>query len=134
MENILRHAHSGLRWLVLAILLYAIVNAFMKKKKGGYTNQDKLVSILSISFTHTQVVLGLILYFITGAYKGFSEMSNATLRLHALEHPLTMIIGAVLITVGHIKAKKATEDTKKFGATALFFSIGLLLILARIPW
>ena len=134
MENILRHAHSGLRWLVLAILLYAIVNAIIKRKKGTYTAQDKLLSILSISFTHLQIVLGFVMYFMTSAYKGFGEMGEAAPRFKALEHPLMMILGAVFITIGHVKAKKATDDVKKYTHTAVFFGIGLVLILARIPW
>ena len=32
MESILKHAHSGMRWFALGLLIYAIVNAIMKKK------------------------------------------------------------------------------------------------------
>lgn len=130
----LKHAHSGLRWVALILLVYAVVNAIIKKKNGTYTDKDKLVSILTLSFVHVQVVIGFVLYFLQGRYKGFSEMSESVTRLYALEHPLTMLIAAVLITIGHSKSKKATEDGKKFKLTYLFFGIGLLLILSRIPW
>jgi hypothetical protein len=130
----LKHTHSGLRWMVLAILLYAIVNALVNLKKGDFSAKDKLVNILTLSFVHLQVVIGLILYFTEGRFKGFSNMSDATSRLYALEHPLTMILGAILITVGHVKVKKATNSKRKYRLTALYFGLGLLLILSRIPW
>jgi hypothetical protein len=45
-----------------------------------------------------------------------------------------MIIGIVLVSVGRIKAKKLTDDVAKHKTTFIFFAIGLLLILSRIPW
>lgn len=135
------HAHSGLRWLALGILVYAIFNAIVKRKKD-YQDSDKTISIIALSLTHLQVVIGLVLYFVQEKYKLFSLMSDDALpkevrseaRLYALEHPLVMLIAAVLITIGHSKAKKATESAKKFKLTAIFFGIALLLILSRIPW
>ncbi len=137
----LLHAHSGLRWLTLGFLIYAIINAILKRKKA-YQDSDKTLSILALSMTHLQVVIGLVLYFIGEKYKLFSIAFDAELpkevrseaRLYALEHPLTMLIAAVLITIGHSKAKKATESAKKFKLTYIFFGIGLLLILLLIPW
>lgn len=134
MESILKHAHSGMRWLALGLLVYAIVNALMKKKNGTYTDKDKLVSVLTLSFIHLQVVIGLVLYFMQGRMNGFSEMSEKLPRLYALEHPLMMLIAAVLVTVGHSKSKKSDLDAKKFKLTYVFFGIALLLILSRIPW
>jgi heme A synthase len=134
MESILKHAHSGLRWFALGLLVYAIINALMKRKNGTYTDNDKLVSVLTLSFIHLQVVIGLVLYFMQGRMSGFSEMSVSSIRLYSLEHPLMMLIAAILITVGHSKSKKAREDAKKFKATYVFFSLALVLILSRIPW
>lgn len=135
------HAHSGLRWLALGILIYTVFNALLKKNKE-YQDGDKTVSIIALSLTHLQVVIGLVLYFIQKKYELFSIAFDDTLpkevkseaRLYALEHPLVMLIAAVLITIGHSKAKKAAESAKKFKLTYIFFGIGLILILSRIPW
>jgi hypothetical protein len=51
-----------------------------------------------------------------------------------LEHPLMMIVGITLITMGWSKAKRAADDGKKYGAIALWYGIGLVLMLSRIPW
>lgn len=133
LDSILRSAHSGLRWLTLGILVYAVINALLKLNKE-YKDSDKTISILALSLTHLQVVIGLVLYFAESRQNGLSEMSESTTRLYSLEHPLMMLIAAVLITIGHSKAKKATESAKKFKTTLIFFSIGLILILSRIPW
>lgn len=137
----LLHAHSGLRWLTLAILIFAVFNAILKRKKE-YQDGDKTISIIALSLTHLQVVIGLVLYFIQKKYELLSIAFDSSLpkevkseaRLYALEHPLIMLIAAVLVTIGHSKSKKATESTKKFKFTYLFFGIGLVLILSRIPW
>ena len=134
MEAILKHAHSGMRWLALGLLIYAIFNALMKKKNGTYSDNDKLISVLTLSFIHLQVVVGFVLYFLQDRMNGFKEMSEKVLRFFALEHPLTMIIAAVLITIGHSKSKKATDSAKKFKLTYVYFGIALLLILLMIPW
>ena len=132
--NAFVHAHSGLRWVVLALLLIAIVNGFLKSSKGTFTSKDKLFAVMALAFTHIQVVIGFVLYFWKGQYKLFSEMSDATSRLYALEHPLTMLLGTVAITIGYSKSKRKTEDKAKFKTIAIWYTIGLVLILSRIPW
>jgi hypothetical protein len=64
----------------------------------------------------------------------FGEMKNAALRLTSLEHPLTNIIAIVLITIGWSKHKKIAESTPRFKAITIFYGLGLLLILSKIPW
>ncbi len=129
------HAHSGLRWVVLILLLMAIFNAFSKKNGGTWTDKDKKITLFAMVFTHIQLVIGLILYF-TSAKVVFSGdmMGNSVLRFYAVEHILMMLVAIALITVGYSKAKRAASDAKKFGAVATFYLIGLILILASIPW
>jgi predicted acyltransferase len=66
----------------------------------------------------------------------FSEawMKNASQRFYGMEHLLLMLLAIVLITIGSAKAKRASTDEKKFKTTYLFFTLGLVLILAGIPW
>ena len=61
-------------------------------------------------------------------------MSNAALRFQAIEHPITMLLAIVLITLGWSRHKKQTTDLGKFKKIALFYGLGLVLILSRIPW
>lgn len=133
--EILKHAHSGIRWVFLLLLIFAIVNAFRKWKSGEkFGAKDKLINILVIAFTHTQALLGFILYFGQGRYKGFSEMGDRVLRFYAVEHLLGMVLAIVLITIGHSKVKKASKDGAKFRKSFVWFAIALLIILISIPW
>lgn len=133
--NGILHAHSGLRWVLLILLVTAIVNAFMKWKSGArFTGKDKLIGILTIAVTHTTAILGFILYFVNGKYKGFSEMSNKVARFYAVEHLLGMLLAVVFITIGYSKAKKATKDIAKFRKTLIWFLFALIFILISIPW
>lgn len=135
MYNGLLHAHSGLRYVVLALLLVAIFNAFSKKKNSAWTAKDKKITLFAMIFTHIQLLIGLVLYFISPKVS-FSEgfMQNDMLRFYAVEHLSLMIVAIALITIGYSKAKKAASDRKKFSAVATFYLIGLILILAAIPW
>ena len=39
--NALAHAHSGLRWIALILIVYAIINALLSKNKGEYLKKNK---------------------------------------------------------------------------------------------
>ena len=133
--EILVRTHSGLRWVVLALMIYAIFNAL--RKKDFYVKSDRLLNMFAMVSLHIQLVIGLILYF-TSAKVSFVEgwMSEKTgiLRFYGMEHILLMIIAIILVTIGHAKAKRASEPAKKHKTILLFYAIGLILILASIPW
>ncbi|MCI5084142.1 MAG: cytochrome B [Saprospiraceae bacterium] len=136
MYEILKHAHSGLRWLVLAFLVWAIINAFSKRRSGAdYTAKDKRPALFGLITTHLQLVLGLILYFISPLVS-FEEgfMKNTITRFYTIEHLSLMLLAIILITVGYSRAKRKSEDKAKFGSIFTFYLIGLILILLAIPW
>lgn len=132
--DFIKHLHSGWAYLVFVLLVIAIVNAligFLNKK--DFTGKDFKISLFALIFTHVQLVIGLILYLVQGRYDGLSEMKVSAVRLLALEHPLINIIGIALITIGWSKSKKV-EGTLKFKNILIFYTLGFLLILSRIPW
>lgn len=61
-------------------------------------------------------------------------MKDAILRFWMVEHLSMMIIGIALITVGRVRLKKLDDDKARHKNVLIFFGIGLLLILSRIPW
>lgn len=61
-------------------------------------------------------------------------MKDAVLRFWAVEHTVGMIIGIALITVGRTIYKRGKTDEQRLKATVIYFSLGLLIILATIPW
>jgi len=136
MYNGLLHAHSGLRWIVLILLVLALVQAvsgWMNKK--DFTEGNRKVALFALIFTHIQLLIGLVLYFISpkvAFVEGF--MKNDVYRFYAVEHLSLMLLAIILITVGFSTAKKAGESILKHKKIAIFYGIGLVLILAGIPW
>lgn len=134
--EILRHAHSGLRWLVLISLLLAIINTVGKTNGSKpFTAKDKRIALIALIFTHIQLIIGLILYFISPkvVFAG-SSMGDSVLRFFLVEHISLMLAGIILITIGYSKSKRALTDAKRFKHILIFYTIGLILILAGIPW
>lgn len=128
--------HSTVAYAVLAVLVIAVINAFLGiSSKRDFLPKDRSLSLVALILSHIQLVVGLILWFISPLGKqAMSEMSNAAMRLTALEHPLVNIIAIVLITVGWSKHKKEESSNGKFKKIGIFYALGLLLLLSRIPW
>lgn len=134
----IKHIHSIVASLLLALLLVSIFfNAYGWIAKKPFTKANKLMALLGLISVHTQFLIGLILYFVSPlGFSNFSgeSMKNAQSRLYILEHPFVMIVALVLITIGYSKLKWLTTDNVKYKRVVLYYSIGLLLILSRIPW
>ncbi|MCH8495258.1 MAG: cytochrome B [Balneolales bacterium] len=133
-----QHLHSYLSYLVLAGLVISIVLALKGFfGKNQFTDKDRKLALLGLIPVHLQWVFGLVLYFLSPL--GLTSLSgdvmgNSVARLYAIEHPLTMIIAVILITVGFSKAKRASDPQKQYVYIWTFYLAGLLLILLRIPW
>ena len=138
----LQFIHSYWAYLTLLIVLLATFNAlagFFSKREYGA--KDFRISLFALIVTHIQVLIGLILYFVSPwGLKNISNigmgavMKDSTSRLLAVEHPLIMIITVVLITIGYSTHKKKLLSHKKFKTLSIFYTIGLVLMLSRIPW
>lgn len=135
-STIIKQAHSGVAYLALIFLVIVVINAFtgMSGNKE-FTEKDRKLGLFGLIFTHIQLLLGLILYFVSPMVQSMGvAMKDSTMRLYALEHPLINIIAIVLITIGWSKHKKTADSKGKFKKFAIFYTLGLILILSRIPW
>ncbi len=135
MYHFIQKFHSGWAYLTLLLLVIAIVNAFIGlNSKKEFSKKDRKIALFALAFSHIQLTVGLILYFISPiGFKLLGNMETAA-RLTSLEHPLINILAIAAITIGWSKHKKTTSNDTKFKSIAIFYTIGLLLILIRIPW
>ena len=134
--NIIQHAHSGMRYVVLVLLIAAILKAFSKRRGGSvYPGKDGLALMAFIS-THIQLLLGLILYLWLSPYVKFEEgiMADRVTRFFTVEHFMGMLIAIGLINFGYMRAKRQAELNKGWKTISLFYFIGLVLIVISIPW
>lgn len=132
--------HSYWAYLVLLILILASGNALFKSISGKeYSAKDFRISLFTLIVSHIQLLIGLVLYFISPRFDLWSElggsvMGNGLARLYLVEHPLVNIIAVALITIGYSKHKKKLTSASKLKVLAVFYCIALVLILSRIPW
>ena len=109
--------HSYWAYLVLLILIIAVGNAIVKTVGGKeYSAKDFRISLFTLIVSHIQLLIGLVLYFVSPRLELWSElgggvMSNSIARLYLVEHPLVNIIVVVLITIGYSKHKKKLTST-----------------------
>lgn len=133
MNSILTHAHSGLRWVALILLILAIINAFTSKT---YEKKHKMINLFAMVVLHTQLLIGLVQYFGTSSKVQFIEgwMKNPLLRFYGMEHLAGMLIAIIVVTIGHSKSKKGSTPEEKYKPIKLWYVVGLILIVASIPW
>jgi hypothetical protein len=105
-----------------------------------YEAKDFRIALFTLIVSHIQLLIGLILYFVSPRFSLFSEsgmgeiMKNSVDRLYLVEHPLINIIAIALITIGYSKHKKKLLSSAKFKTLSVFYTIALVLFLSRIPW
>ncbi|AUP79768.1 hypothetical protein [Flavivirga eckloniae] len=140
MYEIILTLHSYWAYLVLLVLIIATVNALIKSfGDKEYEANDFRKSLFTLIVSHIQLLIGLILYFVSPRFELWSElggevMSNSLARLYLVEHPFVNIIAIALITIGYSKHKKKLTSKAKLKTIAIFYSIALILFLSRIPW
>lgn len=130
------HAHSGLRWIVLILLIASVFKTILKwKSDAPYTDGDRKLAFFTMLSAHIQLLLGLVLFFISDKVQLNAEaMKVPVTRFFTAEHSLMMLVAIALITIGYVKSKKAADEQKKYAFTFWYNLIALLIILAFIPW
>ena len=126
----IKHLHHFLPFILYIVLVITIVKAYLGKianpKKNGFVSTSHILA-------HTQLLFGLYLWikFVSVAGIHMNESAN---RFVTVEHPLMMVIGVALITIGKIKAKKI-EDVARANKTIFYFFLAALVLMAlRTPW
>ncbi len=140
MYDFIQKFHSGWAYLALLVLVIAVVNSLIgMSSKKDFTSKDRKIALFALIAIHTQLLVGFILYFVSPngldmiKAVGMGGLTTES-RLLALEHPLINIIAITLITIGWSKHKKLITSESKFKTFSIFYGLGLVLILSRIPW
>ena len=136
----LKHLHSFLPYLLLTVLLLAFVKSVIAYLgQHPHTDGHRKNGLILLILAHIQFLIGGVLYFVSPmSTSGLNDlgaaMKDRTLRLYTLEHPLTMILAIVLITMAYSKSKKNISSHLKHKIKSIYFGFALVLILSRIPW
>jgi uncharacterized membrane protein len=124
MDNFLFHAHSGLRWLVVAASLIAFVwllSGLLQPRPYG--ENTRRIMLAWSSLLGVQWVLGIVLL-----------VTRGTFLAHELEHSFTMTLALIMAHL-YLPFKKRTDLARHriglmiIAGTALLIYIGV----ARLP-
>jgi hypothetical protein len=126
--------HSIFRYVVVVLVLLAIIQALLGwLGKRPYTPLNKKVNLFAMISAHTQLLIGIVLYFVSPFVQFNADtMKNATTRYYTVEHWVMMIIAIALITIGHSKSKKLILPEAKHRIVFIFYGIALLVVVGAL--
>ena len=142
METGLLHLHNFLRWVVLILLLLSIYKSYTGgASKRTFAAADKKIWLFTMIASHITLLLGLYQW-LMGRYGLFSDakpaggsvMKDPFFRFFQVEHPVSMLLAILFITLGYGMSKKLVNDEVKFKKAFRYFVLALILILAAVPW
>jgi heme A synthase len=141
MYTTIKILHSYWAYLVVLVVFLATINALYKYfTNKPYDAKDFRISLFALIVSHIQLLIGILVYILSPYTKQISElgmgevMKDANLRLYVIEHPITMILTIVFITIGYSKHKKKAVSKPKFKLLSIFYTIAFVLLISRIPW
>ena len=142
MYALVKNAHSGLRWLMLAGVIFVVVNAARAMSSSrAYTPQDARLSLITMVVADLQLTLGLVLYTALSPLMTQSilpnfgaAMKDRVLRFWAVEHITMMVLSIVVIHVVRVMVKKADTDAVRHKRTMYGFALALAMVWAGMPW
>jgi len=140
MYTTLLYTHSWTRWLVLIFLLVILIKSYYGWfARTNYKKSDKLLRISTTAICHMQLSLGIYLYCISPITNyfihNFKEAINLReIRFFGMEHSSMMLLAVIVISIGSSKSKKQIDFLQKHKTIAIWFTIGLLIVLSSIPW
>ncbi|MBS1621879.1 MAG: hypothetical protein JST10_00235 [Bacteroidetes bacterium] len=140
MYNFVLHLHSGLRWVVLLLLLIVVYRSLTAGKRP-FNNSDKKFVLYAMIICDIMLLVG-VYQWLAGPW-GLSSiqangmkgiMQDSILRFFAIEHPIGMLIAIIMVHIGKSYSKKNIPDPVKHKRVFLFFALALLIILVSLPW
>ncbi|RYE23541.1 MAG: cytochrome B [Sphingobacteriaceae bacterium] len=134
MYTFLKYLHSGLRYAVLLLVVAAIIGALLGWiGKKTYTEGNRKLNLFAFISAHTQLLVGLILYFISPLVQfSGATMKDATARYWTVEHITMMIIAIALITVGYLRSKKVLVPEKKHFNIFIFYLLAVIIVIVTL--
>ena len=128
----LLHTHSSLRWIILGLMIATGIKSLIGwLNKSSYEKVDDKLSLFTLIATHTQILIGFGLYFISPRVD-FANIADGTTRYFTIEHAFLMIIVGALITIGRSKSKKQEEGSEKHKTVALFYLSSLAILVLTV--
>lgn len=126
----LLHTHSTLRYAVILLIVIVVAKSLIGwLNKQPYTKLDNKLTLWMMIATHSQFLIGIILYFVSPFVQfGPNTMKDAGTRYWTVEHITAMVLAVALVTVARSSSKKLTNDLAKHRRVFILTTIAFLLI------
>lgn len=122
MYEFMLQAHSGWRYLVLAIVAVTIIKVLIGQfSKGQWGTFDEWLNRLTPIVIDIQFLLGLVLWILRQGWTGADPLAS-------WEHPFTMLIATALAHITAGRVRKATTDAAKYQAALIGYIIAGIII------
>ena len=125
----LLHAHSGLRYVVLFLMIAVLaksLDGWLQRKP--FTGLDDKLSLFFFISVHLQLLVGLILYFVSPRVR-FDGLSDPMSRYWTVEHISLNLLAVVLFTLARTRGKKMPLPEGKHRILFVFTALGTAVLL-----
>lgn len=135
--NIITQAHKGFAYLILlaGIVFVVALVVTMFGYSGKIKKLLKTSTLVTMILFHVQLIVGILMLVFSPGLKGALEtgtlMSNATARFSYVEHPVSMLIGVILMTI--INKYMKSHDTLAM-KIVIMGVIAFALFAYAFPW
>lgn len=140
LHNVFLHAHRGFAYLILLIVALFIVSllAVMFGYSGKINKLLRKSTLFTMIFFHTQFLIGLAMLLFASSFMSIVKangmgiiMKNADLRFTYIEHPFSMLVAAILLTI----INKYLKKNETLALKVVFLGVlALLLFGYAFPW
>ena len=145
MHSTLLVAHSLLRWLVLAVALYAVLRMATGLATGrAWLEADRKAGVFFAAANDADnfsvgANVGIALFAVSPVVRqAMSDVSlamrDAPVRFFLAEHPAIMVLAVTFAHAGSVIARRGPTDRARFVRGAVGYSVAFALLLAGIPW
>lgn len=122
MERMLFYTHSGLRYIVILVVVLTLIKLLTGLVGNGrWGKLDQVLGAATPIVFDIQLLLGIILWIV-------QQRWNGALPLASWEHPVTMILAIAVAHVTWSRTKKSSEDMAKFRTAFVGFLVAGLLM------
>lgn len=127
--------HSSLRWLVILLGLWAVVNV-LRSRQAAVSRAAAMPGLLFSMVLDIQLLAGLLLYMVlspitVAAMQNMAgAMKNGGWRYWAIEHPALMILAVAFAHLGRPRGTGAAPGKR----AVIWYGLALLAILLATPW
>ncbi len=134
--NIFRNAHKGFAYLELLLVAIFLILLFVTLFRRTISKTFRKVTMFTMIFFHIQFLVGVVLLFVfspgfKAALDSGNLMKDEYSRQTFVEHPFSMLVAAILMTIINRKLK----TTDKISVPLVCLSLVAVALFAfAFPW